>query len=103
MQHIRKHIQSPVDMITLNCRHANKTVDMSWFRSVDNDLQRAGCVSGCRQVSSAVDNVWILGVSEYGSEFVSDSNSEFLVFFSSWTLWLYKEGYCLHVLYLVIG
>jgi len=54
------------------------------------------------EVSSAVDNVWVLGVSEYGFEFISDLNSEFLIFFSSWTLWLDKKGYCPHVLYLVI-
>ena len=86
----------------LRLSHANKTVDRSWFRSVNNDLQRARCVSHCRHVSSAVGDVWVLSVSEYGSEFVFHSNSEFFVFFSLWTMWLYKEGYCPHVLYHVI-
>ena len=45
------------------------------------------------EISQAVDSV---GVSESVSEFVSDSNSEFLVFFSSWTPWIYKEGCCPH-------
>ena len=30
------------------------------------------------------------------SEFVSDPNSEFLIFFFSWALWLYKKGYFPH-------
>jgi len=56
-----------------------------------------------QEMSQAVDRplrrsttFWVLGVSESVFEFVSDSNSEFLVFFSSWTVWLYKEGYCPH-------
>ena len=58
----------------------------------------SGLIYREQSVSQAVDRVWVMGVSEYGSEFVYDLNSEFLVFFSSWILWLYKEVYCPHVL-----
>jgi len=36
------------------------------------------------------------------SEFVSDPNSDPLVSFSLWILWLYKEGFCPQLLYPVI-
>ena len=75
MHQIRKYIQSHVDRLT--------KLSTGPGRSADNDLHRDGCVSGCRQISSVVDGVWVLGISEYGSEFVSDPNSEFLASFSS--------------------
>ena len=52
--------------------------------------------------AGAVDIILLLDEAEMGSEFVSDSNSEFLVFLSSETPCLYKEGVFLLLLYHVL-
>ena len=56
----------------------------------------------CQQAPWTVDIIFLLGESEMISEFISDLNSEFLIFFSSGTPCLYKKGVFLLLLYLVL-
>ena len=69
-------------------RYTNRKLELSTglWSAIDSDLQRIWDVLDCRQASSAVDSIWILGISQSIFEFVSDPNLEFLVFFSLWIL-----------------
>jgi len=98
---MKQQLKQWLSVGSLSCRqlirgYANKKLELSkgLWSAVDSDLQRAWDVLGYRQAFSVVDNIWILGVFESVSKFVSYPNSEFFVSFSSWTLWLYKKGYC---------
>jgi len=80
----------------------NRAVDSSYFGLSTAVSRKSGLSENYRQSPWSVDIKRILGESLKISEFVSYPNLEFLVFFSSETLCLIKEGQLPLILYPVI-